>query len=79
MDLSIVIPVFNQLHFTKICLESLHDTINKECEIIVIDNGSSDGTADYLSGLSNIKVIANNENLGCAAAGKPCTTHKEAL
>lgn len=68
MDLSIVIPVFNQLHFTKICLESLQDTMNKECEITVIDNGSSDGTAEYLSGLSNIKVIANRGNLGCAAA-----------
>lgn len=68
MDSSIVIPVFNQLHFTKICLESLLYTIDKACEIIVIDNGSSDGTAEYLMGLSNIKVIANKENLGCAVA-----------
>jgi N-acetylglucosaminyl-diphospho-decaprenol L-rhamnosyltransferase len=68
MDVSIIIPVFNQLHFTKICLESLQATLPGDCEIIVIDNGSSDGTAEYLSGCSNMNVITNKENAGCAAA-----------
>ncbi|HWR58585.1 MAG TPA: glycosyltransferase family 2 protein [Thermodesulfovibrionales bacterium] len=68
MDTSIVVPVYNQLHYTKICLASLCHTINKECEVIVIDNGSSDGTAEYLSGCQDVRVITNRENLGCAAA-----------
>jgi len=68
MDISIVIPVFNQLHFTKICLESLQATLLRDGEIIVIDNGSSDGTAEYLLGFSNIRIITNGENLGCAVA-----------
>ena len=68
MKVDLVIPVFNQLHFTKICLESLQSTINQECEIVVINNGSSDGTDEYLSGLPNVRVIANRENRGCAAA-----------
>lgn len=68
MDVSIVIPAFNQIHFTRLCLESLRKTINGECEIIVIDNGSSDGTAEYLSSCSDLRVIKNRENLGCATA-----------
>ncbi len=68
MNVSIVIPVFNQLHFTRICMESLHATLPGDCELIVIDNGSSDGTAEYLSECSSIRVIANMENLGCAVA-----------
>jgi len=49
-------------------MESLHATLPGDCEIIVIDNGSSDGTAEYLSECSSIRVIANRENLGCAVA-----------
>ncbi|MGD0883768.1 MAG: glycosyltransferase family 2 protein [Thermodesulfovibrionales bacterium] len=68
MDVSIIIPVFNQVHFTKICIESLQATLPGNCEIIVVNNGSSDGTAEYLLGCSNVNVITNKENLGCAAA-----------
>lgn len=68
MNISIVVPVFNQLHFTKICLESLMATLHGETEIVVIDNGSSDGTSEYLSAYSNIIKITNSANLGCAAA-----------
>ena len=68
MDVSIVIPVFNQLHFTKICIESLQGTLLRDGEIIVIDNGSSDGSAEYLSECSNIRVITNRENQGCTVA-----------
>jgi len=68
MAVSIVIPVFNQLHFTRICMESLHATLPEDCEIIVVDNGSSDGTAGYLLGCPDVRVITNKENLGCAAA-----------
>lgn len=68
MSVSIVIPVFNQLHFTKICIESLYSTLSGNHEIIVINNGSSDGTSEYLSECPNIKVITNEQNLGCAVA-----------
>jgi N-acetylglucosaminyl-diphospho-decaprenol L-rhamnosyltransferase len=63
---SIVIPLYNQLKYTKLCLESLQSTLNVLPEIILVDNASTDGTADYLRTLSNIKVISNAENLGFA-------------
>lgn len=68
MIISIVMPVFNQLKFTKLCLESLVSTMPAGCEIIVIDNGSTDGTAEYLSGCPNVRIISNSKNIGCAAA-----------
>ena len=68
MKASVVIPVLNQLRFTRICLESLLPALPEECEVIVIDNGSSDGTAEYLSDFPDIRVITNRKNLGCAVA-----------
>ena len=47
--LSIVIPVYNQWPLTERCLKSLAETIRGlNCEVIVIDNGSSDATAEAL-------------------------------
>lgn len=57
VDCSIIIPVFNQLEFTKRCLHHLKKNTPKDCyEIIVVDNHSTDGTNELLSGLKDIKV-----------------------
>lgn len=66
--ISVVIPVYNHLDYTKKCIDSLKSHNRGVEEIIVIDNGSKDGTADYLRGLDWVRVIINPENLGCAAA-----------
>lgn len=68
MQVSIVIPLYNQLAFTRGCLESLRQSGAKDSEIILVDNASSDGTADYLATLSGVSVISNTENLGFAGA-----------
>lgn len=65
---SIVIPLYNQLHYTKLCLESLEKYGYAGGELLLIDNCSTDGTADYLAGLGGIRHISNRENLGCAGA-----------
>lgn len=52
--IAILIPVFNHIAFTKKCIQGLHDLIsdstfeNCEYHIVVIDDGSSDGTAEWL-------------------------------
>lgn len=69
-DVSIVMPVFNKLELTQVCIESLHAVaVNNTFEIIVVDNGSSDGTAAWLGEQEDqgrLRRINNPENLGFA-------------
>jgi N-acetylglucosaminyl-diphospho-decaprenol L-rhamnosyltransferase len=66
-QVSLVIPVYNQLMHTMQCLESIQRLPDQAGDLIVIDNGSSDGTAEYLKG-RDLRVITNSVNLGCAKA-----------
>jgi len=68
MDVTILIPLYNQLQYTKQCLDSLRMTIADKAQVLIIDNGSTDGTREYLRGLDGITVISNKTNLGCAVA-----------
>lgn len=65
--LSIIIPVFNRWNFTASCLNVLFNLDKEKTEIIIIDNGSSDGTQTniqkYLDSYSNIKYIRNEYNI----------------
>ena len=68
MDNCIVIPVFNQLDFTINCLESLNACGIPDSKIIIVNNGSTDGTREFLSARSGIRTIHNPENRGCGFA-----------
>lgn len=65
---SIIIPVWNALQYTKGCLTSLRAHSRFRREIIVVDNGSTDGTREYLAEQSDIQVITNQTNRGFAMA-----------
>jgi GT2 family glycosyltransferase/glycosyltransferase involved in cell wall biosynthesis len=70
---SIVIVTYNNLPLTRMCLDSIRArTEYPRYEIVVVDNGSSDGTAEYLRQAAaesrDTKVILNSENRGFAAA-----------
>lgn len=65
---SIVIPVYNQLEYTRQCLASVRRHTTHPYEIIVVDNGSVDGTREYLSSQADVKLIANSVNRGFAAS-----------
>ncbi|MDP4098590.1 bifunctional glycosyltransferase family 2 protein/class I SAM-dependent methyltransferase [Paenibacillus sp. P96] len=65
MKTSIIILTYNQLEYTKLCIESIRKyTEPRSYEIIIVDNASSDGTTDWLKGQQDIKVIFNESNLG---------------
>jgi len=67
MKVSIVIGAFNHLEdATKPCLESLKKyTDLTDKEVIVVSNGSTDGTADYVRSLGNpFKVLEYKDALG---------------
>jgi len=67
---SIVIPVFNNLKFTKQCLMALIEaTPENFYEVVIIDNGSTDGTHEFLSCVDgDIRIISNKNNVGFARA-----------
>lgn len=66
----IVMAVWNQLEFTKDCVESIvRNTQDVDYRIIIIDNASSKETADYLNELAGldkerIMLIHNETNMG---------------
>ena len=68
MKCDIIIPVWNQLQFTKRCVESVQKNTKGDYRLILIDNNSRDETRDYLRALSdendNSTLITNRENLG---------------
>lgn len=62
---SIVILTYNNIAYTKMCIESIRDNNTlKNYEIIIVDNASSDGTKEWIKELKGIKYILNDENLG---------------
>jgi len=70
--ISIIILTFNQLEDTKRCYESLLKNPPEDYEVIFVDNGSKDGTAEYLkkvkAGNGRLKLIFNEINLGFSKA-----------
>ena len=67
---SIVILSFNGLEYTKQCVQSIQEHTPEPHEIIFVDNGSTDGTVQWLRTLaeehSNYRLIENEHNLGFA-------------
>lgn len=61
---SIVLVTFNQLAFTRECIDSIRLRTDEPYELICVDNGSTDGTAEYLHSLPAVRVILNSDNRG---------------
>ncbi len=66
---SITIVTYNSGRFIRKCLEAALGQKYAHLEIIVVDNGSTDGTVDLLEDFEErCLVIYNNDNVGFAAA-----------
>jgi GT2 family glycosyltransferase len=67
---SIVIPVHNRAALTGLCLEALRaEPPAVSSETIVVDDASTDSTAELLSGLGNsVRVVTRETNAGFATA-----------
>ena len=69
-DISVVVLNWNGREYLRACLESLARQRNARFEVIVVDNGSSDGSVEMVRsefmprpGFS-VQVIANQVNRG---------------
>ena len=62
---SIIVPVFNKWEFTAACLRSLAEKANRASyEVIVVDDQSTDETANRLEMIEGLISIKNEKNLG---------------
>jgi glycosyltransferase involved in cell wall biosynthesis/GT2 family glycosyltransferase len=68
---SVVLVAYNQLAYTRDAVDALLANTDPPFELVLVDNGSSDGTRDYfhelrdrLGGPIAVQVIKNPENLG---------------
>lgn len=65
---SIVIVNWNGKHLLSECLDSVFDQAFKDFEVIVVDNGSRDGSAEYVrSFYPSAKLVELKANTGFAA------------
>ncbi|HXH07157.1 MAG TPA: glycosyltransferase [Vicinamibacterales bacterium] len=73
-EVSIVIPVFDKLEFTRQCLDRIWRNTSHDVayEVIVVDNGSTDGTTEWFADISRfpgvLRYHRNDRNLGYARA-----------
>ncbi len=72
MQVSFIVPLFNCLPLTQAMLASLQATLPPGLahEIILVDDGSTDGTRAWLASLppGQFRILLNEENLGFAGA-----------
>jgi len=65
----IVIPVFNRWNYTKQCLISLSKQTNVNFTVVVVDHGSTDGTADFIkSDFSSVILLKGDSSMWWTAA-----------
>lgn len=78
MKLSIVMPVYNEINNIENILKRVSD-VTYDKEIIVVDDGSNDGTREFLMNNfkngKNIKVIFHKINTGKTAAIRTALKH----
>ena len=73
---TVIVLTWNGLEYTKRCLESLRrNTANPQFQILVADNGSTDGTLDYLKSLDPVETLENGSNLGFTKGNNLAIAH----
>lgn len=68
---SVIIPVYNTVEYVERCIKSVTNQTNKEIEIIVVDDGSKDGSLDIcknLQGQDKRIIITSQSNVGASMA-----------
>ena len=74
--ISVVTLTHNKFEYTKLCLTSLLSTDYAPWELVVVDNGSTDGTREWLESFAKtasdagvtLKTVLHDQNIGCATA-----------
>lgn len=68
---SVIIPVYNTVPYLEECIISILNQTLKDIEIIIVDDGSTDGSSeiiDYYSKIDNRILVIRQENKGLSLA-----------
>jgi GT2 family glycosyltransferase len=69
LKVAVLVINYNGKHYLRECLESLKNQTYSNYDVYVVDNGSVDGSVEYVKGYFPwVKIIAFKENLGFAKA-----------
>ena len=75
-ELTIIVVSYNTREMTLECLRSVRDETRAPHEVIVVDNASSDGSAEAIAAeFPRIRLIAETENHGFARANNLAAEH----
>ena len=74
---SVIIPLYNKAPYVRKTVESILCQTFTDYELIIIDNGSNDGSSEIVARFTNprIRIIRLEENVGVSNArnkGVPC-------
>ncbi|HWZ46015.1 MAG TPA: glycosyltransferase family 2 protein [Candidatus Saccharimonadales bacterium] len=68
-DISIIVVNYNTMNLLRDCLVSLFQTDGRQCEVIVVDNASDDGSAAMVEQeFPSVLLVRNRQNLGFSKA-----------
>ena len=65
---SVVVPTFNDLPYLKLLLESIRRYSSREHEVVVVSDGATDGTREFLEGCKGITSRHFEKNRGICSA-----------
>lgn len=71
MIVSVVIPVYNDKPYLERCVQSVLNQTYKDLEIVLVDDGSTDGTGDLCDQLASVDLricVIHQENKGLSGA-----------
>ena len=68
-EVAVIIPNWNGRHLLSRCVHALRSQTHCDVEIVIVDNGSTDGSVAYVrQHFPEVRIMANAENRGFAAA-----------
>jgi glycosyltransferase involved in cell wall biosynthesis len=70
MKLSVIVPCYNEINTIESIIDAIHDSPHPNKEIVVVDDGSTDGTREKLDQLKGRidRIILQPQNRGKGAA-----------
>jgi glycosyltransferase involved in cell wall biosynthesis len=74
LSLTIAIPSYDRRASVVALVDSVLSQLDEDDELLVVDDGSRDGTAEALSGRDRVRLVVHEENLGLVRSWNDCLT-----